>query len=259
MRPALLTRRGRNSRLRTYLQPKQSLYNCCSLTKSRRTKKEKEIIVKKKKSVSMVRNAKTPTSTHTVTEENEIQQTLVNKTELSKPKKNFNDQFYEIEEKHFSNIEDERSEKESSERKLIEKINISDSDEETDVDKSDIFLDIGDEFDIQRSEARDDLLQAIEKCFKLVEAATEGKWIRWSNKLEPDLDDILESLNLTKYESRLFSSIYNLDVNYRQMYIYFLGVDNMLLKHALLCKQKYPNCIDIPENHQEDMKCCMRL
>ncbi|CAL4085100.1 unnamed protein product, partial [Meganyctiphanes norvegica] len=102
----------------------------------------------------------------------------------------------------------------------------------------------------------EDLLRAIDKVFDLLEKSTEGLWTKTPNEMENDLYDVLQSLKLERFENRIYPNIYNLDVNYRQLYIHFSGVDDKVLKHALLCKQRHPNCKDIPENHQEDMSCC---
>ena len=108
----------------------------------------------------------------------------------------------------------------------------------------------------EESKARVELHLAIGNIFNLIEEATKGKWKRTPGQIEEDLYDVLQSFQLEKYEDSLYPEIYNLDVNYRQLFIYLSGVDGMIVEHALKCKHKYPNCNDVPNEHQEDMSCC---
>ena len=108
----------------------------------------------------------------------------------------------------------------------------------------------------EESKARVELHLAIGNIFNLIEEATKGKWKRTPGQIEEDLYDVLQSFQLEKYEDSLYPEIYNLDVNYRQLFIHLSGVDGMLVKHALICKQKYPKCNDIPNDHQENINCC---
>ncbi|CAL4211700.1 unnamed protein product [Meganyctiphanes norvegica] len=125
----------------------------------------------------------------------------------------------------------------------IEEVILSDSDEVYDA--------------VQESEAMNFVLLSIENIFDLLEKSTEGAWKRTPNKTKQDLYEVLQSLQLEIFENNSNSDIYNLDVNYRQLYIHFSGVDGMLLKHALLCKNSFPSCKNIPDKHQEDMNCCI--
>ncbi|CAL4238826.1 unnamed protein product, partial [Meganyctiphanes norvegica] len=141
----------------------------------------------------------------------------------------------------------------------IEELILPDSNEISDIVKSEVFLkEELNEFDtVQEHKSMDDVLWAIDKVFDLLEKSTEGLWTKTPNEIENDLYDVLQSLKLERFENSSYPNIYNLDVNYRQLYIHFSGVDGMILQHALLCKQRYPNCRYIPDDHQEDMSCCV--
>ncbi|CAL4067745.1 unnamed protein product [Meganyctiphanes norvegica] len=213
-----------------------------------------------------------------------VPQNVVTKNVESKLKINVDKQTAEKikEDTIIANIKVERYKKKDSEHQIeIEEIILSDSDEEFDIVKTvynkkqdeveEIILSDSDEvFDIvkremlleeevdSKKEEKDmnDLIWAIDSIFKLLEKSTEGVWKRTHNQFEQNLYDILQSLNLEIFEDSSYTNIYNLDINYRQLYIHFSGVDGKVLKHALLCKHRYPNCKNIPEEHQEDMSCC---
>ena len=76
-----------------------------------------------------------------------------------------------------------------------------------------------------KSKAMVELHLAINNVFNLIEEATKGKWTRTPGQIEEDLYDVLQSLQLERYENNLYSKIYNLDVNYRQLFIHLSGFD----------------------------------
>ena len=94
------------------------------------------------------------------------------------------------------------------------------------------------------------------ELFDLIERATKGKWSRTPNQIDRDLDFIFQSFNVERFHDSRFSFAYNLDVNCRQLDIYFSGIDNVDAKHAVLCKKRYCNIQDIPNSHLEDISCC---
>ena len=100
------------------------------------------------------------------------------------------------------------------------------------------------------------IFHEISKMFNLVEEATGNAWTRTPDQPESDLYSILESNHIKRFRDYRKNYIYNLDINYRILFILYSGIDNDLGKHALLCKRKYPLCQSTPDYHSNDLSCC---
>ena len=59
------------------------------------------------------------------------------------------------------------------------------------------------------------------ELFDLIERATKGKWSRTPNQIDRDLDFIFQSFNVERFHDSRFSFAYNLDINCRQIDIFF--------------------------------------
>ena len=78
--------------------------------------------------------------------------------------------------------------------------------------------------DVSLSETKVDksVFKKICELFDLIERATKGKWSRTPNQIDRDLDFIFQSFNVERFHDSRFSFAYNLDVNCRQLDIFFL-------------------------------------
>ncbi|CAL4132181.1 unnamed protein product [Meganyctiphanes norvegica] len=189
-----------------------------------------------------------------------VPQNIAKNKKQSNSKMNADKQFSEkTNDPNNANSNVERSKIEDNEIQDESKaIIISDSDEDCEIVKSEVFLN-AEVNTLTESKSMDLLHWAIDKTFDLLEKSTDGLWTRTPNQTEQDFYDVLQSLKLDRFEDSSYPNSYNLDVNYRQLYIHLSGVDSMLLQHALLCKHRYPDSKDVPYKHQEDMKCCINL
>ena len=108
----------------------------------------------------------------------------------------------------------------------------------------------------EENNALKNIFHEISKMFNLVEEATGNAWTRTPDQPESDLYSILESNHIKRFRDYRKNYIYNLDINYRILFILYSGIDNDLGKHALLCKRKYPLCQSMPDYHSDDLSCC---
>ena len=80
----------------------------------------------------------------------------------------------------------------------------------------------GSDASLSETNVEKSVFKKICELFYLIERATKGKWTRTPNETDRDLDFIFQSFNMERFHDSRFSFAYNLDVNCRQLDIFFL-------------------------------------